>query len=572
MENRVKNQQIAQIGARLPARTDQRRMRLRDLVSLSGSEMLNRILSADSPHEFISKLPCEDFFWLVKKVGENDSLALLELASADQWQYLLDLELWKRDRLDVSQTSHWLRLLQQADCRQLVKWLFVTGEYLAYYHFSKTLEVVMINTKDEILDLPDGFFSLDGVFYIRVIDPEYRESIENIIHVMADENHNKYKFLLLRLANVLPAEVEEEMYRLRNLRLAEHGFLPHKEAIAVYSPLDPAILKTEVIQALPNVILDEETRDMVPVIPLAQTETSNLFMDTVSGIRDPLFLDRLRLEFAGLANQILSADGIMCHEIEDSVEACKKAARIVNLAIERACDTDLSSAEKLLKLHSLVSLFRVGFGMALKLKWEAERWFKKSWFYRQELNPGFWGEHWGGVLKGLLAKRPRYYVGSSEKEEYRDFEWLSDLGKCLEILRGLMVLDGLLERLTVSYRIKDLPCSTSVTCYSFLFNLWGRLLLKLGPSFSGISLGQARDLLGRLRKQDRRTPYRMPGFETVFINDFLSHAANSDPEAASILEKVLSQMWKEFQGEYKLVSISDLDARYSKFLTIEIPR
>ncbi len=51
-------------------------------------------------------------------------------------------------------------------------------------------------------------------------------------------------------------------------------------------------------------------------------------MNVVAGIRDLLFLDRLRLEFAGLANQILSADRLMIHELEVLVEACKKAARI----------------------------------------------------------------------------------------------------------------------------------------------------------------------------------------------------------------------------------------------------
>jgi hypothetical protein len=207
MENRlVQNQQIAEVtqaGTKMSSLTDEKGLQLSDLVSLSGSELLNRILGVVSPRELIKELPCEDFLWLVKKVGENDPLALLELASVDQWQYFLDLELWKRDRLDVSHASHWLSLLQQADCRQLVRWQLSEGEYLAYYHLFRTVEVVVINNKDEVLDLLDGFFSLDGVFYIRVIDPQYRENLENIIRVMADEDLNKYKTLLLGLAGVL---------------------------------------------------------------------------------------------------------------------------------------------------------------------------------------------------------------------------------------------------------------------------------------------------------------------------------------------------------------------------------
>jgi len=130
-----------------------------------------------------------------------------------------------------------------------------------------------------------------------------------------------------------------------------------------------------------------------------------------------------------------------------------------------------------------------------------------------------------------------------------------------------MVLDGLLERLAESYRIKDLPRNNGRTYHSFLFNFWARRLLGLEPSFSGISLAQAKNLLGKLRGRDKGPPYRMPGFKTVFIKEFICHATNSDPEAASILEYTLSRIWEEFREEYELVSISDLDGRYSKFVT-----
>ncbi len=553
----------------MPALTDKRRLLLRELFALPGRDILNKILDLDDPREMVQALSCEDFFWLVKKVGEEDSLALLELASVDQWQYLLDLEIWERDRLDISHASRWMSLLQRADCRKLVRWLFSDSEYLAYYHFFRTLEVVVVNDKDEVFDIPDGFFSLDGVFYIRVFDPQYRESMENIARVMADEDLTRYQALLLGLAGVLPAEVEEEMYRRRNVRLAEHGFLSYEEAIALYSPLDPEVLQKEQKQELHEIIHDKEIRARVPLLPLYQADTPNVFMEVVGRIGDPIFLDRLRLEFAGLANQILSADGIVAHEIETLVEACKKGARLLNLAIEKACGNDLSSAEKLLRSHSLVTLFRVGFGMGLKLKWEAERWLKGSWFYRHGMDVDFWGEHRGGILKGLLAKRPRLYVGPGQKEEYRDFEWLSDLAKCLKVLLGLMVLDSLLERLAESYRIRGPFSANARTCHSFLFNLWARRFLGLEPSFSGMSLAQAKNLLGKLRGRDKGPPYRMAGFKTVFIKEFMSHATNSDPEAASILREELSQLWKEFQEEYERVPLGDLDARFSRFLSID---
>lgn len=549
-----------------PVLRDNREILVRDLHSFSGKEILDRILEDDNPQEIVQDLPYEDFFWLVKKVGEDDCLPLLELGSVDQWQYLLDLEIWEKDRLDVTHISRWIKQLQQADSKRLVRWLFSEGELLTYYHFFKSIEVI-IKAEDEVLDLADGFFSLDGVFYIRVTDSEHREFIEHIIRVMAREDFDRYQALILGLVGVLPAELEEEMYRLRNVRLAEHGFLPFEDAVSIYAPLDPETLNIEKRPELPDVFSDEDIRDIIPISPLYHAGAKTMLTEATSGITDPLFLDKIRLEFAGLCNQILSADNLLVNEFEVLIRTCRKAAGYVNLALERICGRDISKAQQLLKSQSLVSLFRVGFGLALKLKWEAERWLEGSWFYGLGLDTEFWGEDWRGILAGLVTKRPRRYVGLQEGEEYGDFEWLSELAECLQVLRRLMVLDSLLERLAEHYQINvDMIKSSEQTFRQLLFNLWARLLLNLEPSFSRISLKQTRSFFRLLRAGGKRAPYKMPGFEETFVNDFMAYAADSDPEAASILEDTLSLIWQEFREEYERVSLRDLDERYSKFI------
>lgn len=554
-------------GERKPVLEDRRDL-VRDLHALPSSKILNRILEADRPGELVQGLTSEDFFWLIKKVGNDDCLPLLELASIDQWEYLLDLEIWRKDRLDMDNTSLWMKQLQQADCSRLVRWLFSEGEDLGFYHFFRTVEVVVVTSEDEIYDLPEGFFSIDGVFYIRAIDSEYQDTIESIIREMASEDFNRYQAFLHGIAGVLPAEMEEEMYRLRNVRLAEHGFLPYEESLKIYAPLNPEDLATEKRPSLPGIFLDDGGMAMVPVSHLYHVDSRNMLSETLFRSTDPLFLERLRLEFAGLCNQVLSADSVMVHEVDVLIKTCRKAGGYLNLTLEKLCGKDISSAEKLLKDHPLESLFRVGFGLVLKLKWEAERWLKGGWFLSQGLDPAFWGEHWGGILSGLIEKRPRFYVGL-EEEEYRDFEWLSELGACMKVLRGLMVLDGLMERLTELYPFDSvLTKSPEMTFHSLIFNLWGRILLKMAPSFSGLSLEQAKDLFHLLRAGTTKPPYDMPGFEEVFIQDFMAYVSNSEPEATSILKETLTLIWQEFCNEYQWISVNDLDGRYSKYITI----
>ena len=386
---------------------------------------------------------------------------------------------------------------------------------------------------------------------------------------MANEDLDGYQAFLMNVAGVSPAEMEEEMYRMRGVRLAEHGFLPFDEALSVYAPLKPEDLSPKELPLLTEIPQDDQEQAVVPLTPLDYAGRESMLAEAVSRITDPLLLDRIRLEFAGLCNQILSAEGLPTPELEALIRTCRKAAGYLNLAIERLCGRDISLAEQVLGKHSLVSVFRVGFGLALKLKWEAERWLKESWFHNTGLGLAFWGEPWERTLAGLLEKRPRLYVGFGQEEAYKDFEWLSELGECLEVLRRVMVLDSLLEKLTSLYPPDERwMASPELTFHPFLFSLWARRLLKLEPGFSAVSPEQAKAFLRLLRSTEEAPPYRMDGYEGLFLDHFMSYASSPDPEASSVLREALSLIWHEFREEYEWMSAEDLRERYARFLFI----
>jgi hypothetical protein len=528
------------------------------------------ILEAEDPVKIIRTLAPSDYFQLVKTGDEGLGLMLLESGSPEQWQYVLDLELWNRDRLDLSQASRWLNRLAQTAPRPLVQWLLEEGEDLARFYLSRLIEVVVIEEPQEAKDLPEGFFSLDGHFYLRIKDSANREDgLVDILRTLAVEDYEKYQSLLLELESVIPAEEEEALYRLRNVRLAEYGFLPYEEALAVYAPLEPAALETvEALDSLPERDRQGFTGS-IPLLPIAQPRTRNLFLETAARTEDPWLLGKLRLEFAGLANQIISADHFNAIEMEDLVRVFNQAARLINLAIEKTGPQELGTVEAFLRSHPLVDLFRVGFGLVQKLKWEAERWQKGSWSHCQGFGPAFWGEPRGKILTGLLEKRPAYYAGTREEEAYRDFEKLSELRESLETLQDLMVLDGLLEKMAAACSPSvSQPLSPETTFEGLLFTFWARLRLGLSPSFAGLSLEEAERFLFGLQGPSDRPTFIGDQFQAVFIRDLATLTARPEPVAASLLEQTLGRIWREFQDEYARVAPKNVDSRYSRFLCI----
>ena len=536
---------------------------------LSGSDALNMILDQENALQVVWNMTRVDFFWLVKKIGEDDSLPLLKLASSEQWQHIMDMELWQKDRFDTDHATEWLCRLYKVDPARLVKWLFSEGGNLtAHLYFFNKIQVEQ-QDEDNSKTFSNDFFTLDGIYYIRIIDKEHEQEIEQVLKTMMANDHLHFQALLLGMTGVIPSEIEEEMYRMQTVRLAEDGYLPFYEALGVYAYQKIDKLKpdrSEYKLYLP----DGEDSTLVPVTPFLHARSSNLLSMSLSGISDPLLMDRIQMEFAGLCNQIFSADNIRFDDQQVLVRTCRKAAGYLNAGLEKLSGGDVSLAVQYIKNNPLISLFRAGFGLALELRWEADRWLENAWFLSQDLSYNFWGEEWSGILKGIIQDRPLYYSALKEEDEYREFETLSEIENYKTALSCMIVLDRLLKALT-SNRALDLERADDpfFSFYTMLFGFWARLLLKLEPGFKPLDLTNVREFFKRARSADEKAPpYSMPGFKEVFIRDLSSYLPGSEEVDADSLEEALSIVWQEFADEYSEVAVSDLDPRYEKFFLI----
>jgi len=532
------------------------------ILSLPGSQALNRLLDYENAAQIVRDMSRVDLFWLIKKIGEDDSLPILRLASDDQWQYIMDLEQWKSDRVELKETAQWLDRFHKADPERLARWFYSEdGNMLAHFFFNNILDVRIKEEQDYIP--PDGFFTFDNLYYISILDKENEEVIEQMLRQLASEDYNRFQALLLGLGGVIPAEIEEEMYRMKGVRIAEDGYLPFEEAISIYSYQRPDFLK-QGGSGYRLFFPDEETGALAPLTPLAYTEGDNVFTRSIAAIADGASLERLRLEFAGLCNQILSADTVVPEGIEDLVKVTRKAAGYLNIGLERLSENDLRTSEEFIKNNPLVAIFRVGFGMTLELKWEAEKQIRASWFLSKGLDAGFWGEEWGGVLKGMLMKRPLFYM-----LEYRPFETLSEVKNAGDILHRILLLDKLMERIADSFALKtDIPKDPLFTFHTLLLHSWAIRRLKLGDSFVPFSIEQAREFFALIRGKEAAPPFTFKAYKEIFLSDCMSLIQDIKPDDRAFLQDTLKNLWEEFTEEYAMVNTEALDPRFTKYIII----
>jgi hypothetical protein len=532
------------------------------MLSLPGSELLNRLLDHENALQIVREMSRVDLFWLIKKIGEEDSLPVLKMASDDQWQYIMDMELWNRDRIDMKETFQWLDRFHRADPERLVRWLYrEEGNLMAHFFFNNILDVRIKEEQDYIP--PEGFFTFDNLYYISILDRENDEVIEQMLHHMASQDYNRFQALLLGLGGVIPAEIEEEMYRMKGVRLAEDGYLPFEEAISIYTYQDPDLLKqggSDYRLFFP----DEDAGALVPLMPLHLAEGDNYFTRSIAVIAENVSIERLRLEFAGLCNQIFSADTFVPQGIDDLVRMTRKVAGYLNIGLERLSGGDLKTSEEFIRNNPLIAIFRVGFGMTLELKWEAERFARTSWFLRSGLDASFWGEEWGGVLKGILMKRPLFY-----RYEYRPFEALSEVKNARDILNRVFLLDILMERISDSIALKtDTLKDPLFTFNTLLFHSWAARKLNFKGGFMPLSIEQAGRFFNMIRGKETTPPFTLKSYKEIFLGDLMALIQGIEADKKALLQETLALLWEEFAEEYAMVDAEALDPRFTKYIVI----
>ena len=547
------------------------------LLALPPEKILDFILDHPRPGELVQSFPEEDFYFLIHDIGPEDSLELLSMASAAQWEYILDLESWQRDEVDIFALTKWFELLLQANPGRLIEWLVQDKPELFEFYLFKNIEVIVREHDQDPSDFGKGFFTFDDVYYMRVIDDQKDGESQTqdektrgdvlpvLLERLAGFDHIRFQEMLHKAGSVISAESEEEAYRLRNVRLAEKGFLPFDEAVGVYQYLDRGAL-----QNLPDKVIAGESEQRFPLIPLypaRMIKEESLFSTALQVIEGYELLQQLQVEFAALCNRIVMADQKKIQDRDSLRDVVKKACGYLSIGLGRLLDLKTLPPEQQKKISAanlarfpLSEIFRVGYGSAVELKWRTEKWLKKSWFKGAGLPLSFWGETWLGVLGGLLLKRPLFYDAYKTGVLYREFSSSEDIPQTERALDALMAFDDLFVRMDLT--IKPVSAITMLNHKNLVLTLWARHYLKLPKDIQPLPPAEFKNFFKALWI-DKNIPRKIQRpLKSSFLTWLAEETGLETGEIGIRLGNVFEELFKEIENEYGYVSSEDLDPKH----------
>ncbi|WP_457553784.1 DUF6178 family protein [Desulfobacula sp.] len=568
------------------ANIQKKELKLRDqryeILVNESEKALDLILDAPSPATLVQSFPDQDLYYLMHKIGPYDFIPILSMATSEQWEYILDVEVWDNDRLDLDYMTKIFDLLFQADPKRLLRWVIKEKpEFFEFYLFKNM--AIKIREHDELPPEDfDDYVTIDDKFYFRFPDKlqnldkdmdgdidedtakpdnteEAWELIKKMVKAVAQMDLSVYHGLLLETASALPAEAEEEQFRLKNLRLAEKGFLPTHEAIGIYQP----ILLSSLRKRPQKDRCHQEQFD--PDIPLPPQFFSpfikgdDLFVKSLK-LFDPPFLLSLESELAALINKIISADKIRLRSKEDLEKAISKACAYLNLGLEVLIKKEYKPefARDIIQEYFLEDIFRTGSRAGIKLKTKAANWFKQSFMNKSCLPLSFLGEDYLGVVGGLFLDRPLYYDNYATGELYRNFKSLSDIRATDRILEQIIALDKVLGKLNVD--VKSFKEGV-LTYKTLILTLWAKDRLGLSPTLEPIDIKMFKKFfIALFSKPEPGQPHQIQLNDLVLWTSEVTGIDEIDLEKT--FHKVVTNLIKELEEEYGLVNPENIDPRF----------
>jgi hypothetical protein len=588
----------------------ERMIRLRsqreEILSLTPEAALKRILDEKQPAALVHSFPEEDLYFLVHDVGLNDALPLLALASDRQRQYIIDVEGWHRDRLQLDSMTNWLNALYMADPDRVLSWMYKDLTELLELILFRNIQVILRENDQDPSDFGDDFFTHDDIYYVRILDnpllsaaedqaldseeqlldDQRRTFIYSLLARLADQDHLAFQKLLLEANSILPAEVEEEIYRMRNVRMAEKGFLPFEEAIGIYQPAAPEEFKAQADKSFGR---DEDGSEAapLPIYPVKMLRGSGPFSDALQEIDSSVLLQRIQLEFVSLCNQVISADQKKIQTRETLQTVVAKVCGYLNIGLEASASEEISGSERkstamsgLVQRLALSQIFRFGYGRALALKWRVQRWRKAAWFEKSGLPLTFWDEKWLGVLGGLLIEKPLYFDNyQTGRTLYREFKSLQDIITTERVLTHIIEMDSFFNDMSIHCRP---DANHLLTWRSLVLTLWARFHLGLDQS-------NEFDAEGRLTPLSRTefiaffkalfapadsTDASPPGktgkaVKTEFLKWLSGRSEKSPEEITTIFGPVLDELFDKVDEEMGKVRPDDIDPRYVQLFRVK---
>ncbi|MBN1880979.1 MAG: hypothetical protein JW885_02290 [Deltaproteobacteria bacterium] len=397
------------------------------------------IIASPDSIQLLKKLSPQELYLTIKESWSDDAALLMEMISPDKLTYLLDMDIWKRDRIDLDRFLEWLQLISEGGERPLIRQLFSLDPPLLVLFFKGVIEVTSRNLDQDPLEMSDGgWTSFDDSYYFKPRSDEIDlDMIVTVLTRFFELEPSYYHVIMEGVKGEFPSPLEEEAYDYRSARMTMIGFPEFYEAREILLYEDPEKISREMKNGIEKIIyLNENQEDELPPHYWLIPRSGEGILEDLLVEADGLEGDRPILwELSYLIHKLVAAGGVDLSDTDEIMSSARMARDYINIGLEYADCTAMDEGRRLLREVYLQQLFRLGYCVTLDVVRRMSSLVKRL---GQRIDPSLWGGTARAVIDGLTGVRPYYYVGLTESgEDFRNFSTMADIRTTMDFLDTL---------------------------------------------------------------------------------------------------------------------------------------
>lgn len=333
------------------------------------SRNLSKLLfKAELPEKVIRSIPAQTLYLAIRRNGLPDSVDVINIATREQLQIMLDLDCWKKDSFDEERFWEWLELPDMDNDLDILKKILRSFDMkLTGMIISKYVDICVFDDQTESPPSADYYTPDQGFtwLHVKLSEPHRNFLLTRFIASIFESSAETFYQLINVPGIATLTQLEEESFQEKQKRLLAEGLPDLETAWKLNNPVShlDLPLKANPIPRFSETISIAEP--LIYDIPNS-THLSNLLQNYPR-------TDDLMAELTLLLNAAAIRWNVEPYEIEqiDVLSAQIKGA--IEIGFQAAIQEYQSDTVQIYEKVYLQGVYRYGLGIILSLKDRAKK-------------------------------------------------------------------------------------------------------------------------------------------------------------------------------------------------------
>jgi hypothetical protein len=372
----------------------------------------------------LSMIPIQPLYVSLLASSTDQVAEILPKLSKEQRQTLVDLDLWKKDHVDVESFEYWIEVYSKVQDLELIQGFVGSEDFLIYLKSRVNLHT--FDTEDPMYPDHDYYFLTDDMLLLVEYSEEYRypNELKYMIRNLYDRMGVEHAYtFLFKLINDSFSVIQETLYQRKIERLRDYGFVDYYEALEkthnfiTYKQIDSFILGKKRIT--PDIDIKAQNQSLhSSALVSFDSEMENILRE-LSLVKDTKRLNYLHFTFIRLINSTITLHDALKGGRVELTRIGKTSRNYLELGLQKVKTLKaLGEGESVFSDYDFFDLYRIGKSLIQIEKNRIKKALQKTPFENDDYEY-FLGAWWNSFLENSdydIPKVKSYGAGLHSKQ------------------------------------------------------------------------------------------------------------------------------------------------------------